>query len=164
MANVIEQLSHLNGTARAAAEAMIPGLQPPPGAMPNFIDPPSRAYWVYVTLPICLAVSTPFVWIRLYTSSFILKNRGWADCNITFKYPHELALTIVSDTSLAAWAFLVGFCAAAYVVVGYGGGVHQWDVPLDRVIEFAKVSPSSRTCTSNESLSKVDQQYRRNDL
>ncbi len=86
MADVIETLSHLNGSARAAAEAMIPGLQPPPGQMPNFIDPPSKAYWVYVTLPICLAVSTPFVWIRLYTTFFILKNKGWAECKIIREY------------------------------------------------------------------------------
>ena len=80
MADVIMKLSQLNGTARAAAEAMIPGLEPPPGVVPNFVDPPSDAYWVFVTLPICLAVSTPFVWIRLYTSFFILKNKGWAEC------------------------------------------------------------------------------------
>lgn len=27
-----------------------------------------------------------------------------------------------------------------YVTVPYGGGVHQWDVPLGHVMEFAKVS------------------------
>ena len=74
-----------NATAEAMAaamEAMLrgPGLEPPPGVIPNFIDPPSQAYWVYVTLPICLAVSTPFVWIRLYSAFFILKSHGWADC------------------------------------------------------------------------------------
>ena len=74
-----------NATAEAmaaAAEAMLrgPGLQPPPGVIPNFIDPPSQAHWVYVTLPICLAVSTPFLWIRLYTVFVILKSHGWADC------------------------------------------------------------------------------------
>ena len=83
MANVIEVLSQLNGSARAAAEAQIPGLQPPPGQIPNFVNPPSEAYWVYVTLPICLAVSTPLVAIRLYTTSFILKNRGWSECKST---------------------------------------------------------------------------------
>ncbi len=48
-------------------------------------------------------------------------------------------LKLYIDTSLAAWAFLVGFCTSAYFVVQYGGGVHQWNVPLDKVIEFAKV-------------------------
>ena len=57
-----------------------PGLQPPLGVIPNLIDPPSQAHWVYVTLPICLAMSTPFVWIRLYSVFFILKSHGWADC------------------------------------------------------------------------------------
>lgn len=74
-----------NATAQAmaaAAEALLqgPGLQPPPGVIPNLIDPPSQAQWVYITLPICLAVSTPFVWIRLYTAFSILKSHGWADC------------------------------------------------------------------------------------
>ena len=81
MEEVIEALGQLNSSARAAAEAQIPGLPPPPGQIPNFINPPSQAHWVYVTLPLCLAVSTPFVWIRLYTASFILKNRGWSECN-----------------------------------------------------------------------------------
>ena len=79
-----------NATAQAmaaAAEALLqgPGLQPPPGVFPNLIDPPSQAHWVYVTLPICLAVSTPFVWIRLCTAFFILKSHGWADCMYTSK-------------------------------------------------------------------------------
>ena len=43
------------------------------------------------------------------------------------------------DTSFAAWAFLVGFATAAYFVVKYGAGVHQWDVPMDNAIEFGKV-------------------------
>ena len=78
-----------NATAEAmaaAAKALLlgPGLQPPPGVTPNFIDPPSQTHWVYITLPICLAVSTPFVWIRLYTVFFILKSHGWADC--VYKY------------------------------------------------------------------------------
>ena len=48
-------------------------------------------------------------------------------------------LNMSIDTSLAAWVFLVGYCISAYYVVKYGGGVHQWNVPLDQVIEFAKV-------------------------
>lgn len=43
------------------------------------------------------------------------------------------------DASATAWAFLVGYCTSIYFTVTYGGGVHQWDVPLGRVIEFAKV-------------------------
>ena len=81
-----------NATAQAmaaAAEAMLngPGLQPPPGVIPNFVDPPSQAHWVYVVLPICLAVSTPFVWIRLYSVFFVLKSHGWADCSYNQSLP-----------------------------------------------------------------------------
>ncbi|CAD6594032.1 MAG: hypothetical protein ASARMPREDX12_007986 [Alectoria sarmentosa] len=92
----------------AAAEALLsgPGLQPPPGVIPNFIDPPSQAYWVYITLPVCLAVSTPFVWIRLCTAVFILKSHGWADY-----------------ANATAWAFLVGYCTSIYFTVEYGGGL-----------------------------------------
>lgn len=43
------------------------------------------------------------------------------------------------DASATAWAFLVGYCTSIYFTVQYGGGVHQWDVPLGHVIEFAKV-------------------------
>ncbi|KAF6217694.1 hypothetical protein HO133_006521 [Letharia lupina] len=109
----------------AAAEALLqgPGLQPPPGVIPNLTDPPSQVRWVYITLPICLAVSTPFVWIRLCTVFFILKSHGWADY-----------------ASATAWAFLVGYCTSMYFTAEYGGGVHQWDVPLGRVLEFAKLA------------------------
>ena len=40
--------------------------------------------------------------------------------------------------------FLVGFVASAYIVVEYGGGVHQWNVPLNKVLEFAKVRLRAR--------------------
>lgn len=44
------------------------------------------------------------------------------------------------DASATAWAFLVGYCTSMYFTAEYGGGVHQWDVPLGRVLEFAKVN------------------------
>ena len=81
--------------ATAMSEAMLrgPGLQPPPGVVPNFINPPSRAHWVYVTMPICLALTTPFVWIRLCTVFFILKSHGWADCMYNSNDGNNVRLT-----------------------------------------------------------------------
>ena len=127
-----------------------PGLQPPPGGVPNFVDPPSQAHWVYVTLPICLAVSTPFVWIRLYSVFIILKSHGWADCKYNTNNIQTSNVYRTTDTSALAWAFLVAYVTSVYVVVQYGGGVHQWDVPLGRVIEFAKAKHTAPSSHHNQ--------------
>ena len=63
-------------------EALIPGLAPPPGVTPNFIDPPSIHLEASIALVICLAVTTPLVWLRLYTRLYIMKSHGLDDCKL----------------------------------------------------------------------------------
>ena len=124
----------------AAAEAMLrgPGLQPPPGVIPNFIDPPSQAHWVYVTLPICLAVSTPFVWIRLYSVFFILKSHGWADCTDIHPYdvPYDMFVAKAEQTPLLRRGHFSSdmsplLTSSSNTAAESINGTYHWDVSLN---------------------------------
>ena len=63
---------------------LVPGLTPPPGVTPNFVNPPSIHLEASITLGICLAVTTPLVWLRLYTRYYIMKSHGLDDCKRRF--------------------------------------------------------------------------------
>ena len=66
---------------QAAELAKLPGLTPPEGIAPNFINPYSRQYLIVATTAITLTVVTLFVAIRTYTKLFIHKTGlGWDDC------------------------------------------------------------------------------------
>lgn len=60
--------------------SQIPSAAPPPGVIPNFIDPPSQAdiprIITYVTLPPMLL----FLALRNYTRIFITGKLGLDDC------------------------------------------------------------------------------------
>jgi len=60
--------------------AQLPALQPPPGVVPNFVNPQSIAHQtrtaIYVTLPLMLL----FLVLRLYTRLRILRAVGADDC------------------------------------------------------------------------------------
>lgn len=63
-----------------AQGAMLGGLPPPPGVVPNFVNPNSIANTIRA-VAVSLAVLTTFsIAIRLYTKIFIVKAHGWEDC------------------------------------------------------------------------------------
>lgn len=56
-------------------------MAPPPGVVPNFVDPESKAYLLTITVAVTVTVSTIFVLIRAFTKKFINKNGfGLDDC------------------------------------------------------------------------------------
>ena len=57
-----------------------PALQPPPGVLPNFNDPYNTDSTINGTLGICIAISSIFVLLRLYTKLYIIRKYGWEDC------------------------------------------------------------------------------------
>ena len=68
----------------AAMEKLLegPGLKPPPGIIPNFIDPPSL-YGINIAVnSTCLIVATICVAIRAYTKFVIMRIHGWEDCEL----------------------------------------------------------------------------------
>ena len=61
----------------------MPGLKPPPGVTPNFINPVNYQNTIVATLAVCLTVATLFTALRLYSKIFIIKSVALEDC----KYP-----------------------------------------------------------------------------
>ena len=53
---------------------------PPPGVVPNFVDPVSLQRYDVLTQSVCLSVATVFVLMRLYTKVVVLRNPWWDDC------------------------------------------------------------------------------------
>lgn len=91
-------------TRKVLLKMATPGLAPPPGVTPNFINPESHARFVVVTHTICLTLSTIFVLLRTYTKFFISHAPGWEDCKCqisSFLSLHWVNVRI--DTSLIAW-------------------------------------------------------------
>lgn len=62
------------------ALAKYPLASPPPGVIPNFVNPESHAYQLIITVAVCLAFVVIAVSMRLYTKQFITKSMGWDDC------------------------------------------------------------------------------------
>ncbi len=57
-----------------------PGLEPPPGVLPNFSDPQSQSVANLACNITCLTVATICVAIRMYTRFVITRSHGWEDC------------------------------------------------------------------------------------
>lgn len=51
----------------------IPLLPLPPGVTQNLDNPESRAYWIYITVGLCLPIILVFAAIRFYVKFFIIK-------------------------------------------------------------------------------------------
>lgn len=140
------------------------GLPPPPGVIPNFIDPYSKAWYSILTIVVCLTLTTLLIGIRICTKFLITKSHGWEDCE--YKLSRSLLpLTDLQQTRLLLLGYKIfrlilpdaysledeglllnnaqlGF--VCYSILGfeelqYGWGVNQWNVPLQDVIKFAQV-------------------------
>ena len=65
------------------------GLQPPPGAVPNFNDPYSLGTIARVCWGVCLVLSTVVVGARMVTvwKGWVGRRVGWEDCEfLSLKY------------------------------------------------------------------------------
>lgn len=59
---------------------MVGAMPPPPGVVPDFVSPVSRAKMDTILHAICLAVVTVFLVLRIYTRKFISRWLSWDDC------------------------------------------------------------------------------------
>ncbi len=92
--------------AELAAElAKSPGLPPPPGIVPSFVDPYNRADLVTFTTAITFTVATLFILIRAYTKYAINKiGLGWDDCELVlFRCSLKHADIATLDVSILAY-------------------------------------------------------------
>jgi len=62
--------------------ASVPGLAPPPGVVPNFVNPYSLESIQIVSAVLCLALALLSTLLRMYTKLFIIKTHGWEDCKL----------------------------------------------------------------------------------
>ena len=58
----------------------MPAAPPPPGVVPNFINPANQSSIMSATWITCLTVATVSVWLRMYTKFIINKSHGYEDC------------------------------------------------------------------------------------
>lgn len=93
-------------------EEMVGVIPPPPGIMPNFINPPSLQHIILITI-ILPIVSVLFVALRFYTTDFIIHSVG-------------------TDDYVIAVAWLLACTSSAFYILltRYGLGHHLWDVPF----------------------------------
>lgn len=57
-----------------------PAIPPPPGVVPNFIDPENRVMTIININAIFMALSGVILLLRLYSRRFIVHQLGFADC------------------------------------------------------------------------------------
>jgi hypothetical protein len=60
-----------------------PAASTPDGEAPNFIDPPNLHVQIYVTLVLCLVLTTVTLAARIYTKAYIIRSLDWDDCTNT---------------------------------------------------------------------------------
>ena len=56
-----------------------PGLEPPPGVIPNFESPYTLQPYVELTVALCIIVTTALVGARIYVKTRIVKKLLWED-------------------------------------------------------------------------------------
>ena len=62
-----------------AQYAVLPGLEPPPGVTPNFVNPPTLVPLGIAVLVLCLVVTTLLVAARVYIRTSLVEAWGWDD-------------------------------------------------------------------------------------
>ena len=61
----------------------LPVIPPPPGVVPNFTDPVSRAFMINIVSAVCLPLFVIFAGFRLYARTMIIRSQSWADGTIS---------------------------------------------------------------------------------
>ncbi|MCJ1410693.1 hypothetical protein MMC19_004779 [Ptychographa xylographoides] len=97
------------------------GLAPPPGIVPDFVDPYSLQPAMIGVFAFYLAITAITTLLRMYTKLYITKTPGWGDY-----------------TACIAMLGYIVYCASVFSTFPYGAGVHQWNVPLTNLAPFAR--------------------------
>ncbi|KAK3374270.1 hypothetical protein B0T24DRAFT_594375 [Lasiosphaeria ovina] len=95
----------------------IPLLPPPPGVIPNFVDPPSQAHMLRSGMGSILGIMLVFVVLRLWTRIRLTRSLGSDDY-----------LCILATACVFAYSGLV------LSFIGNPEGKHGWDIPLGEVL------------------------------
>lgn len=68
---------------------LLPLAPPPPGIIPNFVDPPDRTYQFYIVAGVCLPLILVFASLRFYAKICLLP-RSRDDCKSPTTLIHAL--------------------------------------------------------------------------
>ncbi len=109
--------------AVAFASATEPFRPPPPGFVPNFVDPPTRAHMLITVTSIVWVISTFFVICRCYTRFFLTRIYGVSDCN----YPCFELFDSITDLALQ-------ICSSSLMYVMFGRSVLVTGLPLSNIL------------------------------
>ncbi|KAI9674703.1 MAG: hypothetical protein M1817_001606 [Caeruleum heppii] len=88
-------------------------MNPPPGVVPNFDNPVSKAPRLLAANIVCITLGTVFLIGRLLSRKLISRSLGWDDY-----------------TAVLSYFFTVVFSACTLVLCKYGLGIHQYELPL----------------------------------
>ena len=77
----------------------LPAMKPPPGEVPNFVDPYSKGPILVIASTITLFLGLCFFGIRIYTKLFIVRKAAWDDCK-------ALSLLVRSNRILTCWGLV----------------------------------------------------------
>ncbi|KAF2752842.1 hypothetical protein EJ05DRAFT_515306 [Pseudovirgaria hyperparasitica] len=98
-----------------------PALAPPPGVVPNFVNPPDLTEVFVGTTIVCIVIATFLVFARIYTKLAIIRRATWDDWILLLGWSTFILMNAFS-------------CAFAF----HGAGRHQWNVQLKNMILIGK--------------------------
>lgn len=76
------------------APRLLPALKPPPGVIPNFVNPESNMQFLIVTTTCFTALAGLFVAFRMYTRLYINRSAGSDDCQFSADFIGLPSLTL----------------------------------------------------------------------
>ncbi|MCJ1424710.1 hypothetical protein MMC29_002598 [Sticta canariensis] len=101
----------------------IEAIEPPPGVVPNFVNPPSIGYYTVLCATVCLPLITIFVGLRIFTKVFVLHKV----CTEDF-------------VCVLAWMGATVYVTLALALNNHGAGKHQWNVTTTDISEFNHIN------------------------
>ncbi|KAI3578550.1 hypothetical protein IWW34DRAFT_466496 [Fusarium oxysporum f. sp. albedinis] len=97
-----------------------PAMEPPPGKESNFDNPNRELYYICIASnAIAMSVCSIFVFFRL-----------WA------RYRLAMRLRLDDIACVIGYIGFMGYCTMCLLMLRYGGGLHQWDVPDHLITQY----------------------------
>ncbi|KAK9413399.1 putative G-protein coupled receptors family 1 profile domain-containing protein [Seiridium unicorne] len=96
-----------------------PALEPPPGSIVEFVDPPGYRATSTAVPAACLTIATLAIVMLMYTRLLIFRKVNFSDFSV-----------------LIAWGVYVGYIAIMCLAAAVAPGVHQWNIQLRKLPSF----------------------------
>ena len=116
----------------------VPAATPPPGIVPNFIDPVDTRRLPLLTInSLFLSLMLITVIVRFYSRIFLIRSLGWDDCRLS---PLGQAC-LTRDIDMCALAATASGLQTSfnYYSVSLGYGNHEWDIRASILANFDNV-------------------------